>query len=198
MTDAPPKRPHGVLRNSSPPTGCRTDNHGDLRAGLRSFTSRYGEEIVVRRATSQDTSSLCAMYDTFAPKQSVQGVPSAQDDQRRTWVQGLAKERINVIATAADKDAEGAEPLVGHACLLTMEPGVRAELLIMVHQDWRNRNIGSAILEVAIELAQQARYQKLWLVVSARNTRAIHIYQKCGFELCTQVDYDIEMERLLT
>jgi RimJ/RimL family protein N-acetyltransferase len=194
MTGATPQRPHGAQDPPGRRTGCRTE---DL-SGCRVFTSRYGEEIIVRPSDPRDTPSLCAMYNTFAPKKSVQGVPAADDTQRQAWVLGLAQEPINIIATAASTDSEAASHLVGHACLLAMEPGVRAELLIMVHQDWRNRSIGSALLEAAIELAKRAQYQKIWLVVSVRNTRAIHIYQKCGFELSSKVDFDIEMERRLT
>jgi ribosomal protein S18 acetylase RimI-like enzyme len=87
--------------------------------------------------------------------------------------------------------------VVGHACLLDVVPGERSELAIMVHQDWQNQGIGSALLELTIELARRASYRSIWLTVSIRNKRALHVYRKCGFRICERIDIDIEMERLL-
>jgi len=157
----------------------------------RRIRSRYGEEVLVRPMAPNDGPALCDMYDAYETKRSVQGLPAEHDETRRRWVLGMAEEPINVIATPVGSASQG--KIVGHVCLFAMEPCTRVELLILIHQDWRNRGLGSALLGLAIDLAREARYECIWLVVSLRNTRAIRVYQKHCFEVCGHVGREIEM-----
>lgn len=171
-----------------PPSPDGPDPHGDL---LRlDLVTTGGERIVVRPARDADLCGVRALYDSFEPKQSAQGLPPAGQEDRHNWVQGLLCEPINALA-------EVQSVVVGHACLLDIVPEQRSELAIMIHQDWQNRGIGSALLDLTIALARRSCYRSIWLTVSVRNTRAIHVYRKCGFRQCDRIDIDIEMERLL-
>jgi putative acetyltransferase len=175
-------------RSKDPPSGgtAPRDPHACR------IETRYGDEVILRVIRPEDECRLCAMYDVFEPKQVTQGVPAVKRETRHAWVEGLMREPLNVIAELA---ATGT--LVGHTCLLVMEPGVQLELLIMVHQDWQNRGIGSALMELSLGLARRSGYRRVWLSVSMRNSRALHVYEKCGFTVCTMEDLEVEMERLL-
>lgn len=78
-----------------------------------------------------------------------------------------------VVAVAGDQ-------LIG---LLHMEVSRHgfAELGMLVHPGWRERGIGSALLEAGIALARRQGLHKLSLEVFAHNTAAIGLYRKSGF-----------------
>ncbi len=59
-----------------------------------------------------------------------------------------------------------------------------ATLGVSVHKDWRDSGIGTALMEMAIEWARNTNIVKrIELTVYARNERAIHLYEKLGFQL---------------
>lgn len=54
---------------------------------------------------------------------------------------------------------------------------------IYVARDWRNRGVGTALMERAVEWANASPVvERVELEVYASNTRAIHLYEKFGFE----------------
>ena len=52
---------------------------------------------------------------------------------------------------------------------------------VVVSQNYRGRGIGTKLLAVAIEEAEQRGWKRLALGVDLRNTKAIEFYQKQGF-----------------
>lgn len=72
---------------------------------------------------------------------------------------------------------------------LTLDGGKRrnvrhaATLGITVAQAWRGRGVGRRLIEWAIDWARDAgTLSRIELHVFARNTRAIALYESCGFE----------------
>ena len=103
----------------------------------------------------------------------------------------ILDESVSVIA-------ETGSAVVGHSCLLDMEPGVRAELVIIIHQDFQDRGLGSRMLPLLADIARACRYHKIWLTVDSKNIRAIHIYRRFGFDFLGPFDAEREMELDLT
>ena len=73
---------------------------------------------------------------------------------------------------------------------LTCKGGTRQALQhvvtlgMSVSQEWRNRGVGSRLIEQAIAWAQQNRIvTRIELYVYAGNQAAIHLYEKYGFEI---------------
>lgn len=58
----------------------------------------------------------------------------------------------------------------------------RAYLAISIQRDYCNLGLGSAMLEIAIEQARKNGFEQLELGVFADNERAIHLYEKHGFQ----------------
>jgi len=57
------------------------------------------------------------------------------------------------------------------------------EISMSVASDWRGRHVGTALLQAAIEWAKNSSIVKrMDLIVFERNTTAIHLYEKFGFE----------------
>jgi RimJ/RimL family protein N-acetyltransferase len=58
-----------------------------------------------------------------------------------------------------------------------------SRLAISVHPDWRDRGVGTALMRQAIAWARASLIvTRLELEVFTRNTRAIHVYAKLGFQ----------------
>ena len=58
-----------------------------------------------------------------------------------------------------------------------------AELGISVHRHWRDRGVGRKLIAAAIKWARESGVvTRIWLRVYARNARAVHLYETCGFE----------------
>lgn len=58
----------------------------------------------------------------------------------------------------------------------------RASLVMGVHSSSRGRGVGKALLEYSIRWAKNIGLQRLELTVLENNERAIHLYEKVGFE----------------
>jgi RimJ/RimL family protein N-acetyltransferase len=52
---------------------------------------------------------------------------------------------------------------------------------MLVDRSWRDRGVGSALLQAAIDWARDRGLHKLCLEVFPHNTAAIALYRKCGF-----------------
>ena len=156
----------------------------DLR---RTFTDKNGNKFIIRPADENDYDLTLRMYDLFEPKESAQGLPPADPDRRKHWIQNVLGESRNVISATGPM-------VVGHACLIDIQPGVRSELVIAVHQDWQGRGLGSEMTSLLVEIARCYGYHKIWLTVEATNLKAIHVYKKFGFAFMGPFDSEREME----
>ncbi|MCP4713706.1 MAG: GNAT family N-acetyltransferase [Deltaproteobacteria bacterium] len=154
------------------------------------FVDKLGAEVIIRRADMHDYRSLLGMYDLFEPKKCAQGIPPADPQRRKELVRKVLEQQVNVVC-------EHGEKIIGHACLLDIQPMIRAELEIAVHQDWRDRGLGTAMLGRVVEIARSCHYRSIWLTVTSLNRRAIHIYEKYGFVFCCPLDAEREMELIL-
>lgn len=149
---------------------------------------KQGEPFWVRRLEPGDREALEAMYATFEPKRGAQGLPPAGEEALRRWL-----DRVLPIGEHLVVEIDG--QVLGHAMLIPMEPGC-AELANFLHQSIRDRGIGTALNEMAVELARAAGYERIWLSVEPSNRAALRSYQKAGFRMITQTYWapEVEME----
>ncbi len=70
---------------------------------------------------------------------------------------------------------------IGHLALRRRNRG-RYELQMMIGnpRQW-NKGYGTAALRLALRRARRRHIRRIFLEVQYRNTRAIHVYEACGF-----------------
>lgn len=136
-------------------------------------TDRLGQPYTVRSYRPEDRAALEAMYDAFEPKRIAQGLPPAREEQRRRWLDRVLGVGIHLVV-----EIEG--EVLGHLMLIPMDDG-GAELANFLHQHVRNRGIGTALNRIALALAREAGFRRVWLSVEPPNRAAIRSYEKAGF-----------------
>lgn len=156
----------------------------------RTFTDKYGEKFIIRPANKKDYSLILKMYDMFEPKESAQGLPPADPERRKNLVLKILDESLSVIS-------EIGSTVAGHIGLIDIEPGIRSEMLVVIHQDWQDRGLGSAMVSLLLELARHCGYYKIWMTVDTRNRKIIKVCQKHGFKFVGPLDLEREMEIIL-
>jgi GNAT superfamily N-acetyltransferase len=155
------------------------------------YADKTGVPFSLRLCGGAEFDALVPLYEAYEPKERAQGLPPGRPEQRARWLGALRDSAINVVAVTE----EGA---VGHAGLIPIEPGGRCEYMIFVHQDHRNRGIGTALTRLACRVAREAGYRSLWLTVAATNVPAIRVYDKVGFRMVGPPESEREMMLDLT
>lgn len=94
---------------------------------------------------------------------------------KQVFAAAFASESITVLAAM-----EG-DILLGYACLMVIAP--EGELMnIAVDGTYRNRGIGTALMEAVLERAAGLGAESVYLEVRDSNASARHLYEKHGFE----------------
>ncbi len=157
---------------------------------IRTYVDKNGFTYIICQADEKDFDAVQRMYDYFEPKESAQGLPPKDPVKRKNLINNILNDLVNVIALNDDN-------VVGHCALMDIQPGVSAELLIVIHQDWQSLGIGREMTALLIDIARSKNYKKIWLTVEASNIRAIHIYKKHGFKFTEALSSEREMELAL-
>ncbi len=153
----------------------------------REFTDAEDRDIVVERASADDTDALCEMYLDFAPADRAQGIPPVEESKIREWLGAiLDADSFNVVAWHG--------PLaVGHAMLVPDETGAY-ELAIFVLHDYQGARIGTELVRSLLGWAASQGVGSVWLTVERWNGPAIRLYRTVGFETVDSGNFEMEME----
>ena len=133
---------------------------------------KEGRAFTVRRYSSQDRTGLVQMYRAFEPKRRAQGLPPVEPGIDR-WLDHVLSHGEHLIILVDDA-------IVGHVMLIPIDD-TRVELANFLHQSIRNRGIGTAINQVAIEVSRESGWKQVWLTVEPSNRAAVRSYEKAGF-----------------
>lgn len=164
------------------------DTTRTIRSLPRSVTSKRGEPVRLELLAQDAGEELAAMYLAYEPRASFQGLPPLKDAVCVTWVQGMVRDAVNVVA----RSAEGV--LIGHIALFPVNRR-KAEMLVVVSPLYQNLGIGTELTRSIIAVAGELGFERIWLPVAAGNLRARHVYQKCGFRYVSdKLDREVEME----
>lgn len=148
------------------------------------FVDEEGTPVLIRPYNSNHHDALLAMYD--AVETSTMGLPPERRDDRERWLDGLANDGWNLIATVGDD-------VVGHVAVAPAD-AVNPEFVVFVRPDFQNRGIGSELLEHVVAHADDRDHDELNLNVSKDRPRAIAVYEKIGFSVTNVNQIDIEMQ----
>ena len=136
-------------------------------------------KIEVRAAELSDVEALTRIFaDRNAYSQTLQ-LPLQSTDVWRKRLTHNVDTQITLVATVAGE-------VVGNLGLTRFTRPRRAhvgEIGMGVRDDWQGKGVGSALLEAALDLADNwLGLRRIELHVHADNERAIALYRKFGFE----------------
>ena len=130
---------------------------------------------------------LIGMYDRFDPLGVALGLPPVPAEARHLWIGHALGCKINVGAFSP-----GGE-VVGH-CFLAADQAGSAELAVFVHQHFRRRGIGAALVRAALECGAATGLRRVWTLTSSDNTAALRLQESCGFRLARSGATEAEMQ----
>jgi RimJ/RimL family protein N-acetyltransferase len=141
----------------------------------QAFINKRGDAILANMLDDKLSQRLVDMYLAFEPRNSFQGLPPISDAACVSWVRHMIDTGINLIALSFEAG------LVGHSALFPVNDRV-SEMLAVVSPPFQNIGIGTELTRCAIQLAHELGYDTIQLSVEATNSRARHVYKKCGFD----------------
>lgn len=134
----------------------------------------------IRPTEPRDASGTAALRRMPGVFETTLGLPSCRTTDSDTFVAHLGPNDHHFVAVLEDGTVIGAAGL--H---LESNPRMRhvGSVGLMVHADYQNMGVGSALLKTLLDLADNwLMLVRLELTVFADNERAIHLYEKLGFE----------------
>ncbi|HMK94588.1 MAG TPA: GNAT family protein [Candidatus Limnocylindrales bacterium] len=148
------------------------------------FTAKNGKLFFFRPKKSSDTEMLWAMFSTLSETSLLFLVPPYTRERIEGWTNNIDfNDVLTVVAVVEEIDVTR---IVGLASLKFNPLEVfkhKAELAITVHDDYQNLGVGTALINRLVDLARKKNLKKIFLTVNTENARAIHVYQKTGFEI---------------
>lgn len=136
-------------------------------------------EIIIRHSEPEDYKAVRVVYASPNAMAQTLGLPISSG---REWRENLAGERsdhFSLVACARDE-------VVGHLGLsVYANPRTRhsGHFGISVRDDWQGKGVGTALVEVALDLADNwLNLTRLDLRVYVDNAAAIALYERFGFE----------------
>jgi putative acetyltransferase len=135
--------------------------------------------IAIRRAEPDDYEALHRIFS--APK-AIRGTLQLPFPSLERWRKRLAEPPEGLFSLVASVDGD----VVGSLGLHTFPNRPRrrhvGQIGMGVRDDWHGQGVGTALMEAAIDLADNwLNVKRLELTVFTDNAPAIHLYEKCGF-----------------
>ena len=150
----------------------------------RMFTLPSGEVLTVRSLCAEDAEALNAFrYATYSETYFMARYPEegAGLEAVRNGLAGSESSALNF-----EVGAFAGEKLVGEFGVAQVRPHIkyrhRAGMGISVLKDYWGCGLGSFLMQLAVDQTRANGFEQLELGVFSDNTRAIHLYEKFGFE----------------
>ena len=141
-------------------------------------------EFYIRPINSGDCKGLNELRRMPGVFENILGIPSERIQQNEDFVVNMDSNQHQFVAISKVKDNE--EIIVGTAGLsVNGSHRMRhsGNIGIMIHKDYQNQGVGSALIAALIDVADNwLMLVRLELTVFEKNERAIHLYEKFGFE----------------
>lgn len=144
-------------------------------------------DLIIREATVNDAAQMLQFVQNLSEEPDI-NLPMAPGEFKISLEQEkdiLAEYQLADNSTFLVAEVEG--EIVG---ILNIKGGLRSrqrhagELGISVKKGWRGKGLGEQLMEAALRWARrEGILKRIELKVYARNTAAIHLYQKYGFEI---------------
>lgn len=165
-------------------------------------------DIMIRQATPDDADSLAQLINFAGEGMPLNYWESMTEEGETPWDVGRRRALREeggfsyLNATIAELDGEAAACLIGYAIpsepeaidydkmsavavplqeLENLAPGSWYVNVLAAYPEHRGKGLGTRLLEVAQEKAQQAKSKSLSIIVSDANEGARRLYECCGY-----------------
>jgi ribosomal protein S18 acetylase RimI-like enzyme len=149
------------------------------------------DAIQIREATLADIPQLCDLL-TLLFAQEADFTPN--DERQATGLRLILEQPQVGRIYCATRDGS----VVGMVSILytvsTAEGGRAAWLEdLVVHPDWRSHQVGTRLLQTAIEKTRAAGCRQITLLTDADNNRAIEFYRRAGFARSAMIPFRLKL-----
>jgi putative acetyltransferase len=149
---------------------------------LHSFSAK-GLDVKFREETTGDLDSIWELYSSLHQDSRVM-LPPFNHALIERWNASLDEVTFKPILVCIEEDGE--ERIIGRATLMhNVSPATkhRAELGIVIHDDYQGNGIGSNLVLFMLYVARSKGLKKVILDVFADNDRAVHVFEEAGFDI---------------
>lgn len=150
----------------------------------KTVTLGDGTTVVFRPELPTDTEMLWEMFSTLSKESLgylVNPFPRGRIEQ---WTSNLNYKKALPIVAIVQQG--GQSRIVATASLEFADAPAekhKAEFGITVHDDFQNKGLGTALTKHMLSIARKKKLHKITLKVLTQNTKAVHVYEKCGFKI---------------
>ena len=137
-------------------------------------------DYIIRPIEPRDAEGAAALRRMPGVFENTTGLPSCRTADSEAFIAGLGPDDHNFVAVLEDGTVIGSAGL--QVCT---NPRMRhvGTVGLYVHADYQNQGVGTALMEAMLDLADNwLMLVRVELEVFADNQRAIHLYEKLGFE----------------
>ena len=134
----------------------------------------------IRPIGPEDAEGAAALRRMPGVFENTLGLPSYRTADSKAFIAGLGPDDHNFVAVLDDGTVIGCAGLT-----VCSNPRMRhaGSVGLYVHTDYQNKGVGTALMETLLDLADNwLMLVRVELEVYADNERAIHLYEKLGFE----------------
>lgn len=141
-------------------------------------------EFTIRPIEATDSRDINALRRMPGVFETILGTPAERISYTEKFITGMDGNSHQFVAVVTN--ADGGETVIGTAALMVSGNNRlrhSAGAAIMIHKDYQNAGVGTALMKSVLDMADNwLMLVRVELTVFADNDRALHLYEKMGFE----------------
>jgi putative acetyltransferase len=145
---------------------------------------KNGQRVFLRPELATDTEMLWEMFSTLSKKSLANLVKPFTRERIKSWTSNIDYDKNLPILALIQEGRK--QRIIGSASLSFHSAEAfrhKAELGVTVHDDYQNLGLGTVMVKHLLEIARKKGLKKVYLLVNTDNSRAICVYEKCGFRI---------------
>ena len=144
----------------------------------RKVRLKDNREVTIRFLKKEDKDKLLEMFNSMSDEALKWEMPPYTEKVIERWIANID----HLIPLIAEYNSH----IIGYGSIYKYPHPRRkgvSDLGMRLHQDFHNVGLGSAMLNLLLELAQEEKLHRITLNVIADNEIAFHLYKKFGFNV---------------
>lgn len=151
-----------------------------------------GRVAIWRQACESDADALYRMFTALSNESLYMryiGYHRPTKEEIQAILERQGEEETSIVASPAHNENE----IIAQVRCIFMNPPTDAELAVVVHDDWQNQGLGTALVRTILGYASRARVKRTVGVSGLSNDRAIHVFNKLCFSTCYRCYDSVKM-----